>query len=143
MAEPTGAPGLTLGISRLLGLNRADARLAAALLVVALAATALPLWRATSATAGGEIWFVVHSPSGTTRLPVERDAVYEFAGPLGTTLVEVRDGRARILDSPCPHPCRHGGWVSRPGQAAACVPNRVVLQVTGSPTGEDFDAETH
>ncbi|HHY95865.1 MAG TPA: hypothetical protein GX513_12795 [Firmicutes bacterium] len=47
--------------------------------------------------------------------------------------VEIRGDRARILPIPetfCPRGiCSHTGWIQNPGQAAICLPNRLVIRV--------------
>jgi hypothetical protein len=61
----------------------------------------------------------------------ERDTL-SVSGPLGTTVVEVDGGAARILESPCPHGlCMRMGSARAPGQTLVCVPNRVVVTVAG------------
>ena len=54
-------------------------------------------------------------------------------GPRGVTLVAIQEGRARIITSPCPEQrCIHSGAISRRGSLLVCVPNRVVVRVTGT-----------
>jgi hypothetical protein len=59
------------------------------------------------------------------------------SGPLGETVVEIRDGKARIVSSPCTNQtCVAAGTIHRPGQWAACLPNRVMVSIPetdGSP----------
>lgn len=51
------------------------------------------------------------------------------AGPLGETVVEIRNCSARVVDSPCREKvCVKMGWVRAPGDWVACVPNGVVVQ---------------
>lgn len=73
------------------------------------------------------------------RLALSVDQVREVRGRIGTSRLEVRDGRVRFTDSPCVgRYCVHAGWLSRSGQVAACLPNGVVIEVTG---GErEYDA---
>ena len=53
-------------------------------------------------------------------------------GPLGTTLISVEPGRARVVSDPGPRQyCVRQGWLMRPGEIAICAPNRVSLQITG------------
>jgi hypothetical protein len=53
-------------------------------------------------------------------------------GPLGGTVVQVRDGRIRVTESACPHKlCVRMGWAKRAGDLIVCVPNRVVVRVEG------------
>lgn len=56
----------------------------------------------------------------------------EVSGPLGTTLIAVEPGRARVLSDPGPRQyCVKQGWLMRPGEIAICAPNRVSVQITG------------
>jgi hypothetical protein len=56
----------------------------------------------------------------------------EIPGPLGTTLIAVEPGRARVVADPGPRQyCVRQGWLSRPGEIAICAPNRVSLQIAG------------
>jgi hypothetical protein len=56
----------------------------------------------------------------------------EVPGPLGTTLVAVEPGRARVVTDPGPRQyCVRQGWLVRPGEIAICAPNRVSVQIAG------------
>lgn len=42
-------------------------------------------------------------------------------------------GRIRFQDADCPDKvCISTGWISRPGQIAVCLPNRLILKIEGS-----------
>jgi len=57
---------------------------------------------------------------------------FEVAGPLGTTLIVVEPGRARVISDPGPRQyCVKQGWLMRPGEIAICAPNRVSVQIAG------------
>ena len=44
-----------------------------------------------------------------------------------TVHIEVKDGAARFVDSPCPdHICEGYGWLSAEDQSATCLPARAV-----------------
>jgi hypothetical protein len=59
-------------------------------------------------------------------------------GPLGDTVVVVRDGSAWIAASPCANQvCVAAGALRRPGQWAACLPNQTVLLIEGGPESGD------
>jgi hypothetical protein len=74
--------------------------------------------------AGGEILF-----EGSLR----QDRTLNVPGPLGTTKIEIRQGRVRVSRDPGPRQyCVKQGWLSRGGQAALCLPNRVSLEILGS-----------
>jgi hypothetical protein len=56
----------------------------------------------------------------------------EVSGPLGTTLIAIEPGRAKVISDPSPRQyCVRQGWLMRPGEIAICAPNRVSLQITG------------
>ena len=47
-----------------------------------------------------------------------------------TVHIEVKDGAARFVDSPCPdHICEGYGWLSAEDQSATCLPARAVLTI--------------
>lgn len=57
---------------------------------------------------------------------------YAVPGPLGTTLIAVEPGRARVISDPGPRQyCVRQGWLMRPGEIAICAPNRVSVQIAG------------
>ncbi len=48
-------------------------------------------------------------------------------------VIEIADGKVRFVSSDCPDQvCVHTGEISKVGQHAACLPNRVVVSVIGS-----------
>ncbi|KIH77795.1 hypothetical protein SAMN05660860_01301 [Geoalkalibacter ferrihydriticus] len=65
--------------------------------------------------------------------PLSEARRVSLPGPLGDTLLEIADGQARILDSPCPHKvCIGMGGVFRRGALIACVPNRLIVHIEGN-----------
>lgn len=57
---------------------------------------------------------------------------FAVSGPLGTTLISVEPGRARVVADPGPRQyCVRQGWLMRPGEIAICAPNRVSVQIAG------------
>jgi hypothetical protein len=74
------------------------------------------------------------SASGQPDISVPLDTNHRFAvhGPLGDSVIEVRDGRVRFVSSPCRgKQCVHSGWLSRAGELAACLPNGVMVSILG------------
>lgn len=54
-------------------------------------------------------------------------------GPLGTSLVEIEPGRARVAADPSPRQlCVKQGWLSRAGDAALCLPNQISVELVGA-----------
>jgi len=64
--------------------------------------------------------------------PLDIDRVVALTGPLGETVLEIRDRQARILSSPCPRKvCIGMGRIARQGQFLACVPNELLVRIEG------------
>jgi hypothetical protein len=69
-------------------------------------------------------------------LSLDRHQRLEYKGVLGVSVVKVEPGRVRFVSSPCPLGiCVGQSWASRGGEVRACVPNRVVLEVSGAREG--------
>lgn len=78
--------------------------------------------------------------SGALRytFPLSLDRTVAVDGPLGSTLIEIRDGKVRVKESPCHNRiCMHQGWI-RSG-AVVCLPNRVIVTVSGPGGKGEFD----
>ena len=62
---------------------------------------------------------------------LSEDGIHHLEGPLGTTDIEIKDGKARIIASPCPNgTCMKAGW----SDLLCCLPNRIIAR-TGSAEG--------
>lgn len=62
------------------------------------------------------------------RLDLALDTVVSLSD-VGMRL-EVREGRIRVVESDCPQQiCVTAGWIGRPGQVIACVPNKVLVTI--------------
>jgi len=65
--------------------------------------------------------------------PLNVDRTESVRGPIGATIVVIKDGKAFVQDSPCPDKlCVHMPAISQPGQWIACLPNRVFVRVRGT-----------
>ena len=63
---------------------------------------------------------------------LQPDRILRVAGPLGESIIEVRNGRTRFVSSPCiRQACVHSGWLTHAGEFAACLPNRISLTLVG------------
>ncbi len=59
---------------------------------------------------------------------------------IGGTRIEISEGHIRFVSSDCPDKtCVKSGWLEKSGESAACVPNRVVIRLTGK---EEYDGVT-
>ena len=71
-----------------------------------------------------------NQPATVVALAGDRELAIE--GPLGTSTVEIHGGRARFVQSPCPGKnCIQAGWLDTAGELAACLPNRISIQLLG------------
>jgi hypothetical protein len=60
------------------------------------------------------------------------DRKLQVHGPLGDSVIEIKESRARFLKSPCKgQQCVHSGWLETAGELAACLPNRISIQLLG------------
>lgn len=61
-------------------------------------------------------------------LPIDRDRTVSVEGPEGKTVVEVKDHRIRVIESPCHNKlCIQQGWIEN--GAIVCLPNRIVVTI--------------
>jgi hypothetical protein len=64
--------------------------------------------------------------------PLDVETTLRVPGPLGETVVEIKDGAVQVISSPCPEKiCIKTGRISKPGQWIACLPNRVFISIRG------------
>ena len=88
------------------------------------------LWRADEQARLASVWV-----GGEQRLtlPLNRDDRVSVSGPLGQSIIEVRQRRVRVAASPGPRQiCVRMGWLERSGESAICLPNQVVVRLEGS-----------
>ena len=95
--------------------------------------------------AAGLLFFLRSSRPGSAKLEAEltygdantvlpislaKDAVYDVDTGYLTVHIQVQDGAARFVDSPCPdHICENYGWLREEDQSATCLPARAVLTI--------------
>jgi hypothetical protein len=87
--------------------------------------------------------YVTVSVDGVVKesFPLSEDAEVTIEGYDGgvNTLI-IKDGKAYVADSSCPdHLCEKMGQISSTGQSVICLPNRVVIEITGDDPDE-YDA---
>jgi hypothetical protein len=65
--------------------------------------------------------------------PLDAEETVTVPGPLGDTIVEIRDHRAHVLSSPCDNQtCVAAGHIDTDGQWVACLPNNVFVVIEGT-----------
>ena len=71
---------------------------------------------------------VVNAAGVKYEYSAELAGTYKVSGELGDTSFEIKDGRVRIIDSPCPNKtCIAQGWHN----PLVCLPNKVMISVEG------------
>lgn len=76
-------------------------------------------------------------------IALQQPQIVSFQGARGEVTLEVAAQRIRVRSSACPNQfCVKQGFVSRPGQMLVCVPNRLVVLITGAQQNE-LDAITY
>jgi hypothetical protein len=72
--------------------------------------------------------------------PLNIDRTVLVTGPIGKAIIEIKGGKVRIAEAPCPNQiCVREGWISR--GAVVCVPNRLVVLIGGgNKPYKDIDA---
>lgn len=87
---------------------------------------------------GGGAYVEVKAQGGTWRYPLDKDQELQVSGPLGTTIIQIKGGQARVLESPCPgQQCVHMAPVGSQGGFIACLPNQVLVTVVGNTEVDD------
>ncbi|MCD6081434.1 NusG domain II-containing protein [candidate division WOR-3 bacterium] len=103
-------------------------------LVVILLAVSLYLFANQRATYQPRYGVIYLNGKPYYRFYLNKNQIIKVDGPLGSSYVEVKDGRVRMLQSPCPLKlCMKQGWVDKPGSVIICVPNRIVIELKGKP----------
>ena len=68
-------------------------------------------------------------------LPIEKERILTVDGPQGKTIIEIKNQKLRVKDSPCPKKqCVKQGWIER--GIIACLPNKIVITI-GNDSDED------
>lgn len=70
----------------------------------------------------------------------EETIIFEVEGPIGIHIIEVNQGRVRVLEAPADDPlkiCEKTGWIDREGPIIVCVPNSLSLWLES--TNSDID----
>jgi hypothetical protein len=77
---------------------------------------------------------IIESPAGRQEIrDLTRKQIIGIAGRLGESRIEIREGQARFIESPCRGKlCIHAGWLTQAGDVAACLPNGIVIALQGA-----------
>jgi hypothetical protein len=106
-------------------------------LVLALILIAVGIWVIVTSTEQG-IYARVTSFEHNVYLNLSQDQMFS-PEDAPTVFIKIEDGAIAFLESDCPDQvCVHSGFLHRPGQWAACLPNRVSVTILGD--GDDIVA---
>jgi len=74
-------------------------------------------------------------------IDLQQDGIHTVNGMLGTSTLEVQDRQLRFTDSPCSNKlCIQSGWHRQSGDIAACLPNRISVQLARNGEPREYDA---
>ena len=99
--------------------------------VILAAALALLFWQRSRTPAAAVMAQLNYDGSkAVLDIPLDVDKTYDVESNGYTIHIQVEDGRARFIDSPCPdHKCEGFGWLSREDAQAVCMPAQAVLSI--------------
>lgn len=79
---------------------------------------------------GKPVYLKVTSGNGVYLYELSDNKTVSIRGKIGITQVEIKNGAARVLSSPCPSKtCMVQPAISHVGEWIACLPNEVFLQI--------------
>ncbi|MGX8677718.1 MAG: NusG domain II-containing protein [Sphaerochaetaceae bacterium] len=81
----------------------------------------------------------IRTPDAQYLYPLDQDRTVEVEGLEGISIIMIQGGKARFVESPCENKTCLQTEVSHSGQYAACLPNGIMLLVTGSIEGGEID----
>jgi len=97
--------------------------------IIALPFIYLHYWQASSIGANVRIF---HDETLIEELALNKDQEITVKGTIGTSKLQIKDGKIRFIDSPCAAKvCIHKGWLRHSGDFNACLPNRVSIEIMG------------
>ena len=101
-------------------------------IVTALLGLCLALFAVIGGRPPGQVIQVMRDGETIYKAPLSDERTVGLPGPLGVTRLEIHNGQARILSSPCPAKvCISMGAISHRGEIIACVPNHLLVTVVG------------
>jgi len=84
---------------------------------------------------------IIMDGNESTTIPANIDTIVTVNGRLGPIVIEIKNGSAYVKSSSCSGKiCVKTGAITKPGQAIACVPNRLLIIAEGKRKQDKIDA---
>jgi len=92
---------------------------------------------------GSALRLIIQGKKESWVYPLNQTIRAEIPGLLGNTIVELKDGLARVVSSPCANQiCVSSGTIHRKGQWIACLPNGIFVRVEAAAASVGAGAAT-
>jgi hypothetical protein len=99
-------------------------------LVIGLGLFTLVSWALLHQHGSGDRALIYEDGNQIADIALNSDRTIQVRGPLGISVIEVRNGKIRMAASPCPQQiCVRMGQISRAHSSIVCVPNRIIIQI--------------
>ena len=96
----------------------------------------LPFWNSGDSDSGNKVVYISQNGEILERIPVKdtinNQNLVEVKGPIGTSIIEVYNGKVRMKEAPEKDPekiCEKTGWIERAGPSIICVPNKISIWI--------------
>ncbi len=72
------------------------------------------------------------SPYKNFFLKLSENRKIKIKGAKGYLILQIKNNKVRVIYSTCPNKiCVKSGWISKKGEVIACIPNRIIVKITG------------
>lgn len=96
-------------------------------------------WFADRHSGEAQILLIQYAGNQPAEYSLSKDQIIQVEGKSGVSLIEIKQGKARFIHSPCRNQfCVFHGWLSVAGDSTACLPNRISISLKG--VLSDYDA---
>lgn len=83
---------------------------------------------------------IITGPQGEYIYPLEENTTVEIQGHQGISVIEIDQGKAGFLDSPCANKtCVASPPISKNGEWSACLPNGIFMRIESQEEKSDID----
>ena len=111
------------------------------LILIGIAFCAISILSATTQQDGTPL-LIVSSPANQYIYPLDTDTTIQIPGLEGVSTIQIHQGQARYLDSPCANKtCVAASPIHRNGEWSACLPNGIFMRVENSSSNSATDID--